>query len=200
MKIRLFLYCLIVILAITGCAQDETKPSRKESSVIITPYKLASKEVKLLNLVSANAGNILIYEINSNSNRIFEAKVEHYQNGKLKQSLVSNSFDLSAGTSRISFGIKDLTMESKTWREFFIAGDGSRASATLEKVQSSQAASSKVSITEETEVHNKYRVVGAYIENINKLETRTSSLEDSASSKSLLQDNENVYVFSCRIK
>jgi hypothetical protein len=60
--------------------------------------------------------------------------------------------------------VKAFSEKGETWREWFIAEDGGSATAIEQKV-STPVASSLVSINEEKQLlHNKFRTIGAYIE------------------------------------
>ncbi|WP_230130162.1 hypothetical protein [Bacillus sp. CECT 9360] len=203
MKKRVNILLLIGILGIAGCDAEQTKQKismNKEDTV--SPYELSDKELELINLTSTNEGDLLVYKIGLADKREFETKIDYYQNGKLSNTLMKMTNEIKKGDSLMSFGVRRFSGDEKdpTWYEFFVEGEIGSAIAREQKASPS-VASSKVSISEKKKLpHDKYTAIGAYIEDTKDGDIKAVSPDDKEALNILIKENENVYVFSCKVK
>ncbi|RFU60627.1 hypothetical protein [Bacillus sp. V59.32b] len=202
MKKRLAILLLMGVLAISGCELtiNNEPVSIKKKDDTVSPYELTDKESELINLTSASQGDLLVYKIELADKRDFETKIDYYQNGKLSNTLMAMTNEIQKGNSLMSFEIRQFSDKEPTWHEFFIAGEFGFASAREESA-SPTVASSNVSISEKKKLpHNKFIAIGAFIKDTKDGQISAASMDAKEAFNDLIKENENVYVFSCKIK
>lgn len=181
--------CLLIVLGmmgLIGCSHEST----------VSPYELTKNEKDLWNLAATKPENFLIYQVNSEKRGI-DAKIDHYQNGRLKNTLVEFSTEPSGRDELMSFGSRVISMEDQSVREWFITTEGAAITAVDDKAPGKTTALTSIS-EEKALTSDEYTVIGALLENEYREEVRVPSIEDD-SLNTLINENEDVYVFYAKL-
>ncbi|MBM7691398.1 hypothetical protein JOC77_000803 [Peribacillus deserti] len=202
MKMKLFSLLLITLSISSGCTNHPVQNTKNQESSYssIQPYTLTQKEKEFSSLTPIDPGELFVYKLLLTKNETVEVKVDHYAENQLKQTFIHMSSSLNKGESRISIGLDYLPGDQKE-RLWFATLEGAKGS-TVEKLDVEEgAAFASDSLAGEKKLqHDKFVVIGTYIHNSLKTDILTPVLNEPNSLKTILKENENVYVFSCRIK
>lgn len=179
-------------LVLMGCSEEKDVPQ-------LVPYELSSDEKQLVHLAATPTEDLLVYKVKP-GNVVVDVKVEHYQKGKLVNSFMEFSQEIGEGESFLSFGSREITLEEKPFRQWFLSVNGGHIT-TVKGPIADQGAYSSTSLREARELSSdQYVAVGVWIQAGEKKNLSPLVLDEKEALEKIIQDHEEVYVLLCKLK
>ncbi|PLT29330.1 hypothetical protein [Peribacillus deserti] len=201
MNNKLFIIISIFLVLTGGCTDKTVIHKRDTDYSSVEPHTLSGKEKNLLQLTTIEPSELLVYNVHLIKEHKVNVKVDYYKNKELKQTFINMTSSLKKGDSLISAGFDNLPGDPQNKRIWFAAMGGAKGSTVESMDINKGTASSIISINDKKELlHDKYTVIGVYIQNSFETDLHTVTLENEHSLDTILKENENVYMISFRIK
>ncbi|MDR6226855.1 hypothetical protein [Desmospora profundinema] len=200
MKTRLCILVVFGLIGMVGCSHPVDPDEGKE--VTISPYEWTDREEQAINLVATSSTDVLVYQITPGNIKM-DKKIDHYQNGKIKDTFGESSSEYVDDEIWISFGLREFFTEDQDLRQWYIADHGSSQSGNITMVEDQEPDEGIARFTsslgkEKRLSDDQYLAVGAFVQNKNENEkgVRALPIEDL---ETLIKENEDVYVLSCKL-
>jgi hypothetical protein len=137
--VKKMMVAIIAILIMSGCVQREAVKSddelNAEETLIINKVDLTKKQAAMLQAVGGD--QLFTFELTrekSDEERLIKVTVEHYQNGKLHNTLIDFQTSLSEESATIVVNRHTQSLEEKeyeSWNAAIISDSGNSAGSSL---------------------------------------------------------------------